>query len=127
MKLVCTLLLVFVVADVAEARWRLRRSARPQVRNVSRVSSHASSLQSVVVPQSGSMQAVAQAEADTMARSGRCGHIDGCPRGARFEGVGCSSNPNAIPTCTPRSRMSLIADARAQGRNGMWYRVRLWR
>jgi hypothetical protein len=44
----------------------------------------------------------------------------------RFEGVGYGSSPNCN-TCTPSSPMSLTGDASAQGRNGMWYRVRSWR
>ena len=47
-----------------------------------------------------------------------------------FEGCGWSSRRNAsrntIPTCTPRGRRQLVADAVAYGARGS-YRVRIWR
>jgi hypothetical protein len=69
----------------------------------------------------------AQREANLQAARGRMGHLMGCSPNARFSGVGMSSNPNRVPTCTPRSRMTLIGDATARGRNGMYYRSRHWR
>lgn len=65
-----------------------------------------------------------QAEANYMAANNITGHVWGCI--GRFEGVGYGSSPNCN-TCTPGSGMSLTGDASAQGRNGMWYRVRSWR
>lgn len=65
-----------------------------------------------------------QAEANYMAANNITGHVWGCI--GRFEGVGYGSSPNC-KTCTPSSNMSLTGDASAQGRNGMWYRVRSWR
>jgi hypothetical protein len=65
-----------------------------------------------------------QAEADYMAANNITGHVWGCI--GRFEGVGYGSSPNCN-TCTPSSGMTLTGDASAQGRNGMWYRVRSWR
>jgi hypothetical protein len=72
----------------------------------------------------GSDQERCQAEADYMAANNITGHVWGCI--GRFEGVGYGSSPNCN-TCTPGSGMSLTGDASAQGRNGMWYRVRSWR
>lgn len=72
----------------------------------------------------GSDQERCQAEANYMAQNGITGHVWGCI--GRFEGVGYGSSPNCN-TCTPSSSMSLTGDASAQGRNGMWYRVRSWR
>jgi len=65
-----------------------------------------------------------QAEANYMAANNITGHVWGCI--GSFEGVGYGSSPNCN-TCTPSSRMNNTGDASAQGRNGMWYRVRSWR
>lgn len=73
---------------------------------------------------SGSDQERCQAEADYMAANNITGHVWGCI--GRFEGVGFGHSPNCN-TCTPGSGMMLTGDACAQGRNGMWYRVRSWR
>lgn len=72
----------------------------------------------------GSDQDRCQAEADYMAANGITGHVWGVI--GRFEGVGYGASPNCN-TCTPGGGMSLTGDASAQGRNGMWYRVRSWR
>lgn len=72
----------------------------------------------------GSDQERCQQEADYMAAHGITGHVWGTI--GRFEGVGYGGSPNCN-TCTPGSGMSLTGDASAQGRNGMWYRVRSWR
>ncbi len=69
-------------------------------------------------------QSRCQAEADYMAANNITGHVWGCI--GRFEGVGYGSSPNCN-TCTPSGGMTLTGDASAQGRNGMWYRVRSWR
>ncbi len=55
------------------------------------------------------------------------GHPGGNMPGARFTGTGFSSSPNNIPTCEPKTRMTLIADAVQRGVDGMYYRVRAWR
>lgn len=65
-----------------------------------------------------------QAEADYMAANNITGHVWGCI--GNFEGVGYGNSPNCN-TCTPSGNMNLTGDASAQGRNGMWYRVRSWR
>lgn len=65
-----------------------------------------------------------QAEANYMAANNISGHVWGCI--GRFEGVGCGYSPNC-QTCVPSGSMTLTGDASAQGRNGMWYRVRSWR
>jgi hypothetical protein len=79
---------------------------------------------SYTVGNDGSDQARCQAEADYMAANNITGHVWGCI--GRFEGVGYGSSPNCN-TCTPSSPMNCTGDASAQGRNGMWYRVRSWR
>jgi hypothetical protein len=73
---------------------------------------------------SASDQERCQAEANYMAQNNITGHVWGCI--GRFEGVGYGYTPNCN-TCTPSSNMSLTGDASAQGKNGMWYRVRSWR
>ncbi|MFN3190464.1 MAG: hypothetical protein ACE361_08065 [Aureliella sp.] len=75
---------------------------------------------------SSSFQAQAQAEAQMMASRMYKGHVRGTVPGVRFSGVGFSSSSSRAPTCTPRSGMTLVADAVARGRDG-WYRVRYWR
>jgi hypothetical protein len=69
-------------------------------------------------------QARCQAEANHMAANNITGHVWGTIGG--FEGVGYGSSPNCN-TCVPSRGMRLTGDASAQGRNGMWYRVRSWR
>lgn len=69
-------------------------------------------------------QSRCQAEADYMAANNITGHVWGVI--GNFEGVGYGSSPNCN-TCTPGGNMRLTGDASAQGRNGMWYRVRSWR
>lgn len=79
----------------------------------------------VGTPDSGmSDQDRCQAEANYMAQNNITGHVWSCI--GRFEGVGYGSSPNCN-TCTPGGNMTLTGDASAQGRNGMWYRVRSWR
>jgi hypothetical protein len=65
-----------------------------------------------------------QAEANYMASNNISGHVWGTI--GNFEGVGYGSSPNCN-TCVPSRSMRLTGDASAQGRNGMWYRVRSWR
>jgi hypothetical protein len=74
--------------------------------------------------ESGSDQDRCQAEAEYMAANGIAGHVWGTI--GRFEGVGYGGSPECN-TCTPGSGMTLTGDGKAQGRNGMWYRVRSWR
>lgn len=71
-------------------------------------------------------QAMAQAEAQTMASRNHKGHVQGTVAGVRFCGVGWSSSSPNANTCTPGSGMTLVADATARGTDG-WYRVRYWR
>lgn len=65
-----------------------------------------------------------QSEANYMAANNITGHVWGVI--GSFEGVGYGSSPNCN-TCTPSNHMTLTGDASAQGKNGMWYRVRSWR
>jgi len=73
---------------------------------------------------SGSDQERCQAEANYMAANNITGHVWGVI--GSFEGVGYGSSPHCN-TCVPSGNMRLTGDASAQGRNGMWYRVRSWR
>lgn len=73
---------------------------------------------------SSSDQDRCQAEANYMAANNITGHVWGTI--GSFEGVGYGSSPNCR-TCVPSNNMRLTGDASAQGRNGMWYRVRSWR
>jgi len=78
-------------------------------------------------------QQAAIAEASRLAAGGvgyyrrTGGHPGGNMPGARFTGTGYSSSPNNVPTCQPRTAMTLIADAVQRGVDGMYYRVRAWR
>ncbi len=76
-------------------------------------------------PVSSSLQAQAEAEARLMAARSYKGHVQGTLPGVSFCGVGWSSS-STPPTCTPRSAMTLVADAIVRGRDG-FYRVRYWR
>lgn len=105
--------LVLMTTFTAEAA-RPRYYSQPSTR----VQSYTSSVSG------GSDQERCQAEANYMAANNITGHVWGVI--GSFEGVGYGSSPNCN-TCTPSGRMSLTGDASAQGRNGMWYRVRSWR
>jgi hypothetical protein len=78
-------------------------------------------------------QQAAIAEANRLASGGTGyyrrtgGHPGGNMPGARFTGTGYSSSPNNVPTCEPRTRMTLIADVVRRGVDGMYYRVRAWK
>jgi hypothetical protein len=113
------LMLCLVIQGVAHARPRGSTTYSPSYSAPSKTYSYTSAHSG-----GGSDQDRCQAEADYMAANGITGHVWGCI--GRFEGVGYGSSPNCN-TCTPSSPMSLTGDACAQGRNGMWYRVRSWR
>ena len=117
MRLVLTGLLMIGMISPALAAGRGRKYytyAQPQQR-VSSYTSHVSG---------GDDQSRCEAEANYMAANNITGHVWGCI--GSFEGVGYGSSPNCN-TCTPGGNMRLTGDASAQGRNGMWYRVRSWR
>jgi hypothetical protein len=112
--LMLVLTLVFCTSFTAEA-------ARPRYYTYSqpnRVESYVNTYSG------GGDQERCQAEANYMAANNITGHVWGVI--GSFEGVGYGSSPNCN-TCTPNSQMNLTGDASAQGRNGMWYRVRSWR
>ena len=44
-----------------------------------------------------------------------------------FEGIGWSTQPGNIQTCTPKRPMRLTADVVRQAANGRWIRIRIWR
>lgn len=115
MKSLLFALAVFALVS-GDAHARPRRSYTYSTPTVT--SSYVSSLNH------GSDQERCQKEADYMARNGIAGHVGSCI--GRFEGVGYGSSPNCN-TCTPSGGMNCTGDASAQGRNGMWYRVRSWR
>ena len=80
-----------------------------------------------------SVQSFAEAEVRRLANGGvgyyrrTGGHPTGNMPGSRFTGTGYSSSPNNVPTCEPRTRMTLVADAVQRGVDGMYYRVRAWK
>lgn len=117
MKYVLSLVMVVLMVGVAEARPRRGYTySAPQQMTYSYTGGH--------MDAGGSDQDRCQQEADYMAAHGITGHVGSCI--GRFEGVGFGSSPNCN-TCTPGGGMGLTGDACAQGRNGMWYRVRSWR
>lgn len=117
MKIRCIALILCVVfANVAHAR--PRRGYAVNTAPTTKTYAYTSNLHA------GGDQERCQAEADYMAANGITGHVGSCI--GQFEGVGYGSSPNCN-TCTPSGNMSLTGDASAQGRNGMWYRVRSWR
>lgn len=103
-----------LIANEAHARPRRAYNSTPSTPSYSYTSSH----------EGMSDQDRCQAEADYMAANSIMGHVWGTI--GRFEGIGYGSSPNCN-TCTPGSGMTQTGDASAQGRNGMWYRVRSWR
>lgn len=115
MRTLLAAILIVVFAGVAEAKPR---------RNYNYSTPTVSSSYTVNIPSASSDQERCQAEANYMAANNITGHVWGCI--GRFEGVGYGSSPNCN-TCTPGSGMTLTGDASAQGKNGMWYRVRSWR
>lgn len=116
-------LLCVLVAGVAEARPR-RTYSTPTYSSPSASSMPVYQEQKMSNLNSGGDQDRCQAEANYMASRGITGHVGSCI--GSFEGVGYGSSPNCN-TCTPGRGMNLTGDASAQGRNGMWYRVRSWR
>lgn len=118
-------LLCVLVAGVAEARPR-RTYSTPTYSSPSASSMpvYQEQRMSNTSLNSGGDQDRCQAEANYMASRGITGHVGSCI--GSFEGVGYGSSPNCN-TCTPGRGMNLTGDASAQGRNGMWYRVRSWR
>lgn len=81
-----------------------------------------------VVVKSRSAQEIAQIKVQHMARYRAKRHVlrhlgFG---GGSFEGCGWASHTPDAPTCTPRRRATLVADATARGPDG-WYRVRIWK
>lgn len=118
--LLTSVVAVLVLAGVAEARPRRVYSNN----TVSTPAPKTYSYTSASPAMSGSDQDRCQAEANYMAANNITGHVWGCI--GSFEGVGYGSSPNCN-TCTPGGNMTCTGDASAQGRNGMWYRVRSWR
>lgn len=64
-------------------------------------------------------------EASNMANRGFKGHIRNALPGT-FVGVGWSSSPNNVPTCTPPPGRQLVGDSVRRGPDG-YYRVRIWK
>lgn len=116
MKIFMTTIVLFFVATLTA------HAAKPKYYSYSQPKIVTQSYTNNIV--SGNDQERCQAEANYMAANNITGHVWGTI--GSFEGVGCGSSPNCN-TCVPSGRMSLTGDASAQGRNGMWYRVRSWR
>ena len=106
-------LALFFVTGIAQAAGPRYYYSQPKI-----------AVQSYTGMNSGDDQSRCQAEANHMAANNITGHVWGVI--GSFEGVGYGSSPNCS-TCVPSSNMRLTGDASAQGRNGMWYRVRSWR
>ena len=107
---------IFSCVD-AEARIFKRRSrvvVRQRYSAVQKTATQKSSIQK-------SDQARAQQKANTLAARGVLSHM-GYFIG--MEGIGYGTS-RYCATCVYRGR--LTADAAAQGRGGVWYRVRVWR
>jgi len=121
--LVCLVVGLFCSAAHAKPRKTYNYSTPTYSNNYSIPNAKTSTYTSLV-ENGGSDQARCQAEADHMAANNITGHVWSCI--GRFEGVGYGSSPNC-KTCTPSGSMTPTGDASAQGRNGMWYRVRSWR
>jgi hypothetical protein len=115
--LAIAVLLVCSADAFAKPKYYKTYNTVPAVPSSEKVSSYTSS-------NSASDQDRCQAEANYMAANNITGHVWGCI--GRFEGVGYGHSPNCN-TCTPSGGMTPTGDASAQGRNGLWYRVRSWR
>lgn len=109
------IVIMFLVCSITNVE-----AARPRYYN----SQPITKTYSYSVNQSGSDQERCQAEANYMAANNISGHVWGTI--GSFEGVGYGGSPNCN-TCVPSNNLRLTGDASAQGRNGMWYRVRSWR
>lgn len=125
MRTLLVLVAVALCCEVAHAKPRKYYYSNNNANTVTTNSGKTSSYTAYIPSESsGSDQDRCQAEANYMAANNITGHVWGCI--GRFEGVGYGSSPNCN-TCTPSGGMNLTGDASAQGRNGMWYRVRSWR
>jgi len=72
-------------------------------------------------------QIAAERKVDIMIQNNIIKRHIGSPLG-NFEGIGYSTSPNNIQTCTPPRRgMVLTADVIRRTRNGLWFRMRVWR
>jgi hypothetical protein len=114
MRIIIALVTMTLFVSSAQAARPKYYSSQPVIRTQSYTS----------MSNSSTDQDRCQAEANYMAANNITGHVWGTI--GSFEGVGYGSSPNCN-TCVPSGRMSLTGDASAQGRNGMWYRVRSWR
>jgi len=119
-------LLVTLICSDVQARPRHKQSSMPVVSKSYSMPTHfgqnVNRSYTNLVTQSDQEQC--QKEANYMAQNNITGHVWGCI--GSFEGVGYGPSPNC-ETCKPSSNMVLTGDASAQGKNGMWYRVRSWR
>jgi hypothetical protein len=115
MFVAAALIVCFQNSAFAKPRYYKKPSSSPVVKY---------EYKSVSYTSGNSDQERCQAEANHMAANNITGHVWGVI--GRFEGVGYGSSPKCS-TCTPGSNMTLTGDASAQGRNGLWYRVRSWR
>lgn len=72
-------------------------------------------------------QSAAERKVDIMIQQNIINRHIGQPLG-RFEGIGFSTSPTNIRTCTPPRRgMVLTADVVRRTRNGLYFRMRVWR
>lgn len=78
-----------------------------------------------ISPHHSIAQAWAQQESQLQADRGQMGHVRGNGPG-RFTGVGVAMSPQNVPTCSPRGGGIVIGDATVRGRDGRYYRTRVW-
>jgi hypothetical protein len=123
-RIVLVLFIVLLVAENADARWRLFRRRRS-----SRSTTYSKNLG---VSWTGAVairvddQAACQKEANYMARNGIRGHVWG--KIGVFEGCGWGAyGGNACRTCRPTWGATLTGDATAVSSWGEKFRVRSWR
>ena len=115
--------LVHKVKTVEEGVWECTAAGcRPATR-----SEVSTKVRTVEKYRSSGLQDWAEKESRLQASSGYMGHIRGSAPGARFTGVGYSSSPHNIQTCTPLSGGVLVGDSTVRGANGMYYRTRVWK
>lgn len=124
MRVTITVLMICLLCSVAEARPRRSYSSGRSYSNTYNQPTRTYTYTSNQAAAGASDQERCQAEANYMAANSITGHVWSCI--GNFEGVGYGSSPNCN-TCTPSGGMTLTGDASAQGKNGMWYRVRSWR
>jgi len=116
LRVVLVLMVVLLVAENADARWRVfgRRS-------------RSSSSSSTSVRYSGGPTDVAVTKVNILARRGYGGHIGGGYGGANAEGWGSGSTANAaLGRCCFTGKRRLAGSAVARANSGVWFAIKLF-